>query len=208
MILPTWQRSIQKLFLPKRWPVHNQGWTLIELAVVAVIAGILASLAVPSMMGMMRNNQVSGAISQVKGTLQEAQQNAVRKGTSCSITVIESTGPTAGQNRVTTVGTIRNTVSGSGCLSSTLSLPDTVIMRRSSTLATIVFSYKGNTTDSGTITLESTDGTADTASTIGSRQKWCLSVSNGLGIMRTGNYTGNTEASVALNGTLNCKTSL
>jgi prepilin-type N-terminal cleavage/methylation domain-containing protein len=156
--------------------VPNQGWSLLEMAVVSVIVGILASMAIPSMMSGMGKNQLQSSMGQVKGAIQEAQRAAIKNGQSCTVTI---------------TGT---TVSGSpaGCISSPITSNDTsgkeisLKILSSGSLVTppsgteIVFSYKGNTTNTITIVLASTKTTTQT----------CLAISSGIGIMRSGTYSG------------------
>jgi prepilin-type N-terminal cleavage/methylation domain-containing protein len=161
---------MQKLFLPKPLAVPNQGWTLIEMAIVSVVVGILASLAIPSMMSGMGKNDLKSAMGQVKGAIQEAQRSAIKNGVSCTVNI----NPTA------------KTVTGSpaGCISSPVSIPNnTEITFTTPTAATsLIFSYKGNTTTDLIVALQS----AKTS------QRYCLAVSSGIGIMRTGTYSGTT----------------
>ena len=164
---------MQKLFLPKPLAVPNQGWTMIEMAIVSVVVGILASLAIPSMMSGIGKNQLQSSMGQVKGALQEAQRSAIKNGISCTVSI----NPTA------------RTVTGSpaGCISSPVSIPDnTEITFTTPTAATsFSFSYKGNPsiTSELIIALQS----AKTS------QKYCLAVSSGIGIMRTGTYNSSTS---------------
>lgn len=182
--------SIPKLFLLRPWPVHNQGWTLIEIAVVAVITGILASLAIPSMMAMAAKNKVQGGLAQVKGALQEAQRNAIRMGKECKVAV------NAGSNSPSI--TVAASVAGNsyaGCLSQTVVLNDLSLLENFNG-TNIRFSYKGNTNNWGTIIIHSPN----------TNTKYCLAIS-ALGIMRSGVYTG-TVTDATSDYSDNCKSSL
>jgi prepilin-type N-terminal cleavage/methylation domain-containing protein len=163
---------MQKLFLPKPLAVPNQGWTLMEMAIVSVVVGILASLAIPSMMSGMGKNQLQSSMGQVKGALQEAQRSAIKNGVSCTVNI----NPTA------------KTVTGSpaGCISSPVSIPDnTEITFTTPTAATsFSFSYKGNPSIASELIIA-----LQSAKT---SQRYCLAVSSGIGIMRTGTYSGTT----------------
>ena len=55
------------------------------MAVVSVIVGILASITIPSMVGLMAKNSLESSMSQVKGAIQEAQRSAIKNGQSCTI---------------------------------------------------------------------------------------------------------------------------
>jgi Tfp pilus assembly protein FimT len=148
------------------------------MAVVAVVAGILAALAMPSMMGMQERNKINSTANRVKGVLREAQQSAVRKGQSCTVAITSTT----------------ITGSPTGCVSDPITTNDTtaqgVILKTVSSSAitditssySITFSYKGNPTgDMRTyiITANSNDNNAR-----------CLAISLGVGIMRTGLWSG------------------
>jgi type II secretory pathway pseudopilin PulG len=147
---------------------------LIEVAVVTIIAGILAAMATPSMVGMKARNDLRDAMGQVKGAIQEAQRAAIKQGRSCAI-VLTSTSVTA-----LPIGCITNPVSFSTGITLQENFSNTTDCNSDGTNEDICFSFKGNTTDGGSIVLQSTNT---------SEQK-CLSMSPGLGIMRTGSYTG------------------
>jgi type II secretory pathway pseudopilin PulG len=134
------------------------------MAIVSVIVGILSSLAIPSMMSGMGKNDLKSAMGQVKGAVQEAQRAAIKKGQSCTVTL--------------TTGTSATVTGSSGCISSTVQLASTITLSIPTGSSPFSFSYKGNTTSDLTITLASTKTT----------QKYCLVVSSGIGIMRSGVY--------------------
>ena len=175
----TWQRSTLKLFLPTPSVVPNQGWTLIELAVVAVVAGILATLVMPSMMGMMGRSFLQSTASQVKGAFQEAQRAAIRNGSACTVNVA-STGAITG--------------SPAGCITSPVTLTsDTTLTAKNNTTSlslpsSVLFSYKGNP---GNSTNDFANLTIILASTKTSEQR-CVVIAAGIGIMRSGTYANNT----------------
>jgi Tfp pilus assembly protein FimT len=174
-----WQTFIRKLYLPKPLAVPNQGWTLIEMAVISVIVGILASTTIPSMVGLMAKNSLESSMSQVKGAIQEAQRSAIKNGKSCTVTI----------------DTIAKTVTGSpvGCITSPVTLNSDTTVTTSpppspSTTTAFLFSYKGNPNNS---TNDFTGLTMILGSTKTSTQR-CLVISAGIGIMRSGTYSGTT----------------
>lgn len=170
--------------------VNPQGWTLLELAIVAVIAGVLASLAIPSMMAIAAKNKVQAGLVQVKGALQEAQRSAIRMGKECKVSV------NAGSNSPSI--TVAASVAGNsyaGCLSQTVVLTD-LSMLENFNGANIRFSYRGNTNNWGTIIIHSPNTST----------RHCLVIS-ALGIMRSGVYTGTVTDSASVSAN-NCQSSL
>lgn len=159
--------------------------TLIEMLVVVILVGILAAIGAPSLMEMMNNQKVKTALETVQGVLQDSQRQAIRQSKNCSVTLNTTNTPP----NLTTTDT--------GCIvTSDSKLPTGISMKTTTGLSSISFSFKGTTTSSGTIVVESSDGPSD---------KRCLVISNGLGIMRTGLYTGSTTGSLSAS---NCDTSL
>ncbi len=142
------------------------------MAVVSVIVGILASITIPSMVGLMAKNSLESSMSQVKGAIQEAQRSAIKNGQSCTINLSATA--------VSSTNTSTNI-----CMTSPVSLSSgmTLSVPTGSTMpSTFSFSYKGNT---------ATDLTLILSSTKTSTQR-CLVISAGIGIMRSGTYSGTT----------------
>lgn len=144
---------------------NNQGFTLIETLTVIIIIGILSAIAAPGLLGMLNRNKVNSALDEVQGALREAQREAMRKSQSCTLT-LDST---------------NSKVTGSCLVTGSRTLPSGVALKTNLTSSTVTFSFRGNTNSSGTIVLYKSDDS--------NQQKKCLFVFNGLGIMRTGNYS-------------------
>jgi prepilin-type N-terminal cleavage/methylation domain-containing protein len=155
---------------------NDRGFTMLEITVVLMILGILAAIAVPSFLSMLNKSKVSDALAQVRGALQEAQREAIRKSMTCTVTVPK------GNNQ---------TISSTCFVTGDRTLTDINIDYTNTAPWTITFDYKGRTNDvnsSGTIKLTSINGNTNEIK--------CLVISQGLGIIRTGNYTGtNCESS-------------
>jgi prepilin-type N-terminal cleavage/methylation domain-containing protein len=150
----------------------NQGWTLIEMAAVSVVVGILAAMSFPSMAGMQAKNQLRSAMSEVEGAFREAQRNAIKRGATCTVSV------TAGTE---TAGTI-NSSTTPGCISLSVAMPRNVTLASTST--TINFSFKGN--PSSTNIDAGNDEVIRVSSSMSSLEERCLVISPGIGLMRSG----------------------
>lgn len=70
-----------------RRPASQSGFTLIELAVVLVLIGILTGLAVPSMRSWTSRARLDGALNQLSGDIAFARMLAVRSGPNWSVTL-------------------------------------------------------------------------------------------------------------------------
>lgn len=151
----------------------DRGFTLLEMLVTIIIAGVLAAITAPSLVGLLNRNQVKEAQRQVASALKEAQRQAIRRGKSCTVTIDTTT---------------KNISSTDGCLisqrevgASTLVGGDKISLKASSNPLTIAFSHKGTTSSDAVIVIDSSF----------SSDKKCVAIADGLGTVRTGNYTGN-----------------
>lgn len=147
----------------------DRGSTLLELMVALTIVGVIATIAAPNFLGLLNRIRVNSAMEELLGAIKETQRLAMRHGKRCRIDINPS----------------NNILSSSDddCLLNTRTIDKSVIIRTNfpGSMPNISFSHKGNTTRMGTIILSS--NLTDT-------QK-CFVISLGLGIMRTGKYTGN-----------------
>lgn len=152
----------------------DQGFTLIELLIIVVIVGILTAIAAPSFLALLNRSRIHDALVAVEGALKEAQREAVKRSTSCTITL--STNSVTGPCLVT----------GSRNLKNEIQLATNI----SGSPATVTFSHRGTVTlsDTGTIVLYRSDS---------SNGQRCLVMSSPLGIVRTGNYSGSTSSVTA-----------
>ena len=153
----------------------DRGFTLIELMVALFIVGVIAAIATPNFLGLLNRIRVNSALEELLGAIRESQRLAMRHGKNCRINIDPST----------------NTLNATDndCLLTTRNINDNVIIRTNLSGSTpdILFSYKGTTTKMGTVVLSS-----DLSDT-----QRCFVISLGLGIMRTGNYTGSKTGSVS-----------
>lgn len=181
--------------LPCNANKNSQGFTLIETLTIVVIIGILSAISVPSFLGLLNRNKVNDAISKVQGALQEAQREAIRRGTSCPVTLNTSILNTTNKT-ITSPCLITGARdlcdkrdNSDNCIKSTVAVATNL-----SGTPPITFHLRGNTNNMGTIVLYTINGS--------NQQMKCLTISNPIGIMRTGNYNGSI-ASVSAN---NCET--
>ena len=153
----------------------DRGFTLIELIIVLIILGIVAAIAVPNFFALLSRYQVNNSLERLLGGIRETQQQAMRHRILCRINI----------------NTGANTLTGNpnGCLLSTRNIDDNITIRTNIPGATpnITFSPKGTTTKMGTIVLSSNN----------TEIQKCFVISLGLGIMRTGDYTGARTGSVS-----------
>jgi len=150
----------------------NAGWTLLETICVSLIIGILAAWAIPNMMEGIQKRKAQSALSQLKGTLQEAQRNSIKMGKECRVSI------NTNENGYATHSVTIADSTYAGCLSQEVTFPGLTVTENLPNTTKIRFSYKGNTTNIGTIVVGSPNA----------RTKYCLVVSNLLGIMRSGVY--------------------
>jgi prepilin-type N-terminal cleavage/methylation domain-containing protein len=65
---------------------HNEdGFTLLELIVVILFAGILAAISAPSFSALNQRNKVTQDLTSAKNALLEAQRSAIRRGQNCQL---------------------------------------------------------------------------------------------------------------------------
>lgn len=147
---------------------QNQGFTLFEILVALIVAGVLAAMSLPSLLGILKGNELKSAQEQVVNALRDAQRQAVRRSQKCTITIDNSGDPV----RIS----VKNATTDKGCLSSTDPFLPKGVRVTSNSDYDFTYSFKGNTTNAKTLTLSSSS----------SKQQRCIVVSMHLGILRTG----------------------
>jgi type II secretory pathway pseudopilin PulG len=161
---------------------------MVEILFVLIIVGVLSAIIMPSFIGMLNRNKVSDSLNQVRGALEEAQREAIRRSRSCTVTINTTTRQITSPCLVMGTRDLCEQRDNAGnCTRATVAIATNL----GGTPPTIQFSFRGNTTNSGTIVVYTPDNSTPK---IG-----CLVISNGLGIMRTGEYNGSTAAVSANN---------
>jgi prepilin-type N-terminal cleavage/methylation domain-containing protein len=163
---------------PRRSPA---GFTLIETMTVLLMVGIMAAIGVPSLLGFLAQAKINSAFSRLDGLLKLTQREAVKKSKTCTFSL---------PNNDTKDSVISSTCSVTG----SETLDDVIIKYNRVTSKKVSFSYRGHTSSTRTIVVYSND----------TNYKRCLVISNGIGMMRKGKYTGSLTNIVAED----CKTSI
>ncbi|AFZ36250.1 hypothetical protein Sta7437_2725 [Stanieria cyanosphaera PCC 7437] len=166
----------------QRYNVQNkeQGFTLTEMLVAIILVGILAAIMAPNFLGLLNQNRVKEAQRLVEGALKEAQRQAIRRGKNCTVTID------------TTAKTFSST---NNCLLSTRTLNNQVLITANDGNTNIIsFTHKGIVSPGKTIVVYNSS----------SNEKKCVVVSDGLGSLRTGDYTGDISTTLNANS---CTTS-
>jgi prepilin-type N-terminal cleavage/methylation domain-containing protein len=160
----------------------DQGFTLIEILVTIMIAGIMAAIAAPSFMTWVNNKKINDISTKIEGALKEAQSTAGRRNITCSVS-ITATQVSATNPKCLPFGTrnIQDKAPDVGISNSNLSIAGT-----GGTSTTVTYLSLGTaniTPKTATIIIYRTDGTTNGI-------KKCIVVSKGIGTIKTGNYTG------------------
>jgi Tfp pilus assembly protein FimT len=71
----------------RKFSKHNMGFTVLEVGITVLVIGIMTAVTVPSLVGWYSNSQVEDALDRLEGALKEAQREAIRKNTDCTVTI-------------------------------------------------------------------------------------------------------------------------
>lgn len=154
------------------FPARNQqGFTLIETAIIALVIGIIGAVSLPSFLSLLNARRVDQGLSNLDSALKQIQLEAVRQSRDCTITIPSGSNPViASTTNCLRIGS--QTLTGINLASSAATSP-----------LTITFDFKGrpsNTTEQ-TVVLSLANGEGT---------KKCLVIAPGIGISRTGTYSG------------------
>lgn len=145
------------------------GFTLIEMFVGIVMAGILAAVMAPSFVGMYARSRVNQSVLTVQGALLEGQRQAMRTSTPCTLTL----------------STANAAVTGS-CLATSSRTLNRVAMRASTTA--MRFDINGAVTNPDNSAMSQPITVVFSAPNTSLQR--CLVMSVPLGLTRTGFYSG------------------
>lgn len=151
--------------------VHkNKGFTLVEMVVTAVIVGVLAAVTAPSLVGLLEQMRVKDGLRQIETSLREAQRQAIRRGSSCTVTL------NATNNTIT--------ATPNQCLAGSKIVYERVEFKgNDGNSIEVTFSHKGNNTSGAKTIAVYRDG-----ATTGIQK--CVILAANLGGIKSGVYTG------------------
>jgi type II secretion system protein H len=163
----------------------NQGFTLIEMMVTIAIMGIMAAIATPSFFTWVNNKKVDDVLAIVQGALSEAQATAIRKNTSCNILITSNTVSAVKDDGSANPSCL---LSGTKQIQPSSDPKYNIVITGTggSSGTTIKYSARGTvniTPSTEAVVIYRTDSTTEDI-------KKCLVVSSGIGIMKTGKFTG------------------
>lgn len=149
----------------------ESGFTLVEAATVTIVAGIVSALAVTSFIGLLKRMEVNNATAKLQGSIQEVQQQAIKEGKTCSLAI----------------DTVNKKISGTGtCQAASYDLPSEITIQLQNSGVNPTFNYRGQTNTLQTIVLANASQS----------NKKCIVISNGIGTIVVGDYTGSLNSSI------------
>lgn len=170
---------------------NSQGFTLIEVIIIMMIIGILSVIAAPSFLGLLNRAKVNDAVVKVRGALQEAQTEAIRRGKSCDVN-LDTTNPANHKVTGSCLVTGPRTLDGVAMETNVIGKMDFNFRGHT------VFKVAGSTAATGKIVLYKSDAPIS--------DKKCVAISNGIGILRSGTYSGDIAPAAKITDG-NCKAS-
>lgn len=151
----------------------QSGFTLYELIVAGIIVAIASAIAVPNLLGSQREQEAKEAFTKIRGALVEAQTNANRQSTTCTVQFTPGTG----------VYNISGTPTG--CILEPFQIDTDVVSvtktNFSDSPTDIKFSFTGTTSDASTLWITRKDFSNNAIQSLGR----CIVVSSS-GMIRSG----------------------
>jgi type II secretory pathway pseudopilin PulG len=134
-----------------------------------VIIGIFAALSGPSFLNWLNQKRVDDALTRIEGAIKETQAEAIKGSKDCTVTIPKG---------------VNQTITGSCLVTGNRQIADVTIDHSANNNPwTITFDFKGRNRrageDPGTLWLTIPDSSV---------KPKCLTISVGIGLMRTGNY--------------------
>ncbi len=145
-----------------------KGFTQVETAIIVVIIGILAAISIPSFLNWLNLKRVDDALARAEGALKETQREAIKRSQTCSLNIPEGPNPT---------------MQGTCLVTGARTFQGVEFRRSTNPTWTVTYDFKGRNPvgSAGTLVISLPNE--------GTYQR-CLVVSAGIGLMRTGAYTG------------------
>ncbi len=157
----------------------EDGFSLFELVFVSLIIGVVSAIGAPSLFNSLRDNEAKEALTKIRGSLIEAQINANRQSTNCTVEITDVTTKKYG---------VSSGSSPASCVLEPFTINKTVVSIESSSgsLPSISFDFEGDTGNAQTILISRKDASGNPIRTLGR----CIVISSKLGMIRTGIYDG------------------
>jgi prepilin-type N-terminal cleavage/methylation domain-containing protein len=173
----------------RRFNVTNPelGFTLLEVLIVVVIAGILSAMSAPSFIGMRQRAAVNDNMNTLRSALEEVQRQAIMKSQTCTVT-LDAT------------GTVKPTITSACFVTGTRVLADAKITHNygsANPTNEIKFDFKGNNTTVNASAVKF-DGSIVLEHENNSSIKRCALISQSLGLIRLGEYDTTTTTCKAI----------
>ena len=172
----------------------ERGFSLFELVIVFLVAGILGAIAAPNLLGLLARQNLNQALSQTESALREAQRQSIRRSKRCEVELSSNKVANPSSPSTYTVGS--NTYDYERCLLSARNFSSKQItIRNNFSGDRIKYGASGNITNGGTITFSH--------SQLDTSVMKCIVISSPLGVIRSGDYTGGTSTPTASSCTSN-----
>ncbi|MBE9014645.1 hypothetical protein C7Y66_19205 [Chroococcidiopsis sp. CCALA 051] len=166
---------------------RNKGFSLIEILIIVVIIGILAAIALPSFAGSLDRVKLNQAVVEVRGLLQEAQRQAIRKSQPCDVMLMLSTTPVQITANCGVTGD-RNLSKGVQLITNISQVTGNPIKITFGILGTAEFTVLSSRNPPPPV--DSSGKLIFSVARSSIHDKKCLAISNTLGLTRTGEYAG------------------